>query len=359
MRKKIVAQNETVVVGADVHMNKHVVTVKAGGEVKGTNHLAPTPEAWRSFMKRFPGCQVNVVYESGPQGYNLHDWLTHMNPDKETQVHGYIAPPAHVPKAAGKHVKTDKRDSLSLIQAFEMKSFRPVVVPDRASREERELVRTREQVKNMHKRIKNQIHGMMKFHGVQYPECGAWSSAWLAQLEMNVKAVDTTTGCLYFAFKAKLDMYRSTLETIKDLDKKIFEMTKKSNCAATAQKIEGLTGIGWSSAAVIATEVADFTAFDNSAAFASYTGLVPRENSSGETTRRGHITKAGNRRLRHLFVECAWAWVRFDEDARRQYNRIKMGKPERARIAITAMARKLAVKTYHVVVNSPPLENAA
>jgi len=358
MSKRIVAQDETVVVGADVHMNKHVVTVKVAEEVKGTSHLPPTPEAWRSFIKRFPGCRVSVVYESGPQGYNLHDWLTQMKMDNGTQVRVYIAPPAQVPKAPGKQVKTDKRDSLSLIQAFEMKSFRPVVVPVRAAREERELVRTRDQVKNLLKQIKNQIHGMVKFHSVQYPESGAWSRAWLGQLEMNIKARDTT-GCLYHAFKVKLDLYRTMLESIKDLEKKIFETTRSGKCAETAQKIERLTGIGWSSAAVIATEVADFTAFDNSAAFASYIGVVPRENSSGETTRRGHITKAGNRRLRHIFVECAWAWVRFNEDARRQYNRIKMGKPERARIAITAMARKLAVKTYHTVVSGPPLEKAA
>jgi transposase len=358
MIKKIVAQDSEVVIGADVHTKKHVVTVKAYGELKGAKQLPPTPEAWRSFLKSFPGCRVSVIYESGPQGYNLHDWLTQMKPDKGTKVHVYIAPPAHVPKAPGKHVKTDKRDSLSLIQAFEMKSFRPVVVPARAKREERELVRTREQAKNMQKQIKNQIHGMMKFHGVQYPGGGQWSRAWLACLETNVKTADTT-GSLYFSFKAKLDLYRSTLQTIKELDKKIYETTRSGNCAATAQRIGQLTGIGRYSAAVITTEVADFAAFDNSAAFASYTGLVPRENSSGETTRRGHITKAGNRRLRRIFVECAWAWVRFDEDARRQYNRIKMGKPERARIAITAMARKLAVKTYHRVVNGPPLEKAA
>lgn len=358
MSKRIVAQDEAVVVGVDVHMNKHVVTVKVAGEIVGTNHLPPTPEAWMSFLKRFPGCRVSVVYESGPQGYNLHDWLTQMKMDNGTQVHVCIAPPAQVPKAPGKKVKTDKRDSLGLIQAFEMKSFRPVVVPDRAAREERELTRTRDQAKNLLKRIKNQIHGMVKFHGVQYPEGGAWSRAWLGRLEKKIEDMDTT-GCLGHAFKAKLDLYKATLETIKDLDKKIFEITRSGNCAQTARKIERLTGIGWSSAAVIATEVADWKAFDNSAAFASYTGLVPRENSSGETTRRGHITKAGNRRLRHLFVECAWAWVRFDEDARRQYNRIKMGKPERARIAITAMARKLAVKTYHTVASGPPLEKAA
>ena len=42
----------------------------------------------------------------------------------------------------------------------------------------------------------------------------------------------------------------------------------------------------------------------------AYLGLVPRELSSGEKQRKGHITKAGNRRTRCLLVEAAWALLR-------------------------------------------------
>ena len=34
----------------------------------------------------------------------------------------------------------------------------------------------------------------------------------------------------------------------------------------------------------------------------AYLGLVPREHSSGERTRRGSITKAGNSRCRHILA---------------------------------------------------------
>ena len=79
MNKKIVAQNVTVLVGVDVHTASHVVTVKvAGQEMAGTCRLSPCREAWRSFLRRFPGCELHVVYESGPHGYNLHDWLVEL-----------------------------------------------------------------------------------------------------------------------------------------------------------------------------------------------------------------------------------------------------------------------------------------
>jgi len=71
---------------------------------------------------------------------------------------------------------------------------------------------------------------------------------------------------------------------------------------------------------------------------------VPRELSSGEKQQRGHITKAGNRRMRALLVEASWQLLRSrlaDTEAHRAWARrtaIRGGK----RIAAVALARKLA-----------------
>ena len=40
----------------------------------------------------------------------------------------------------------------------------------------------------------------------------------------------------------------------------------------------------------------------------AYLGLVPSERSTGETVRRGGITKAGNSRVRHMLAEAAWTY---------------------------------------------------
>ena len=39
-----------------------------------------------------------------------------------------------------------------------------------------------------------------------------------------------------------------------------------------------------------------------------YLGLVPSEQSTGDSIKRGPITKAGNRRARSILVECAWSY---------------------------------------------------
>lgn len=39
-----------------------------------------------------------------------------------------------------------------------------------------------------------------------------------------------------------------------------------------------------------------------------YLGLVPSEHSSGESKRRGRITRTGNGHVRRILVEAAWAY---------------------------------------------------
>ena len=60
-------------------------------------------------------------------------------------------------------------------------------------------------------------------------------------------------------------------------------------------------------AVVLVTEVGDFTRFSNPRQLMAYFGLVQGERSSGETVRRGAITKTGNSHISAL-VEGAWAY---------------------------------------------------
>lgn len=55
-------------------------------------------------------------------------------------------------------------------------------------------------------------------------------------------------------------------------------------------------------------EICDWRRFGRAASMMGFVGLVPSEYSSGGSTRRGHITKAGNAHLRTQLVESAWAY---------------------------------------------------
>jgi len=75
---------------------------------------------------------------------------------------------------------------------------------------------------------------------------------------------------------------------------------------ALVGRLRCLRGIDTLTALAIAVEVGDFDRFCSAEEFMAYVGLVLAERSSGESRRRGSITKAGNSHLRRLLVEAAW-----------------------------------------------------
>ena len=77
---------------------------------------------------------------------------------------------------------------------------------------------------------------------------------------------------------------------------------------------------------------------------ASYVGLVPTEESSGDRRRLGHISKQGNVLLRFLLVEAAQVTVRSHPEWRSTFFHLAMRRGRK--IAKVAMARKLAVHLY-------------
>ena len=89
----------------------------------------------------------------------------------------------------------------------------------------------------------------------------------------------------------------------------------------------------------LATAWGDMTRFANERALFSYTGLTPSEYSSGAAIRRGHISRQGVSRLRHVLVETAWRALPRDPALQEIFDRIAATRGKQR--AIVAMARRL------------------
>ena len=85
----------------------------------------------------------------------------------------------------------------------------------------------------------------------------------------------------------------------------------------------------------------------------AYGGLVPRQYRSGESDRRGRITRRGPALLRKLLVECAWVMLRYNAWARAVYQRLSRGQA-RKKQAIVALARKLLVRCWAMLRDGQP-----
>jgi len=120
--------------------------------------------------------------------------------------------------------------------------------------------------------------------------------------------------------------------------------------AEKAERLNRLVGIGLVIAFVLAGEVY-WRDFVNRRQVGGYLGLGGAEHSSGAQQRELGISKAGNRRARAMLVELAWLWIVHQPDsALTQWfmSRAPKGASARQRrIAIVALARKLAVALWH------------
>jgi transposase len=78
--------------------------------------------------------------------------------------------------------------------------------------------------------------------------------------------------------------------------------------APVVEALQALRGVDLVVAASFVVEIGDIRRFENPRKLMGYLGLVPGERSTGDTVRRGSITKMGNPRIRQLLVESAWTY---------------------------------------------------
>jgi transposase len=111
-------------------------------------------------------------------------------------------------------------------------------------------------------------------------------------------------------------------------------------------RLESIPGVGPRTAETVVAYLGDPHRFDSAKEVSAYAGLVPRQYQSGNTDRRGRITRRGPALLRKLLVECAWCCLRYNAWARDVYQRLTHGGKARKKQAIVALARKLLVRCW-------------
>jgi transposase len=101
-------------------------------------------------------------------------------------------------------------------------------------------------------------------------------------------------------------------------------------------------GVGPLNALAFVLIIAEADRFQCGKQAASYLGLVPLEDSSGNRRRLGHITKQGSSMLRFLMVEASQVTALPEWRSKSFHLMMRRGR----KIAKVAMARRLAVRTY-------------
>lgn len=289
--------------GLDVHAETICAAIaEPDGSVRELGTIRHRPEAVRKLLTKLGAPEsLRVCYEAGPTGYTLYWQLTALG------VHCDVIAPSLIPTKAGDRVKTDRKDAVRLARCYRAGDLTAVWVPDAATEALRDLVRAREVAKQDQLRARHRVSKFLLRHGRPRPDgMKAWTlkhAQWLAQQRFELATLQVV-----------YDEYRATLALLADrvarLERAIAGAIQ--TLAPTQQALVGalatLRGVKLITAATIVSEVGTLRRFATPRHLMGYTGLVPREHSSGSGIHRGAITKTGNAHLRRVLVEAAWAY---------------------------------------------------
>lgn len=115
------------------------------------------------------------------------------------------------------------------------------------------------------------------------------------------------------------------------------------------KKLQLLRSIGDASSWIYVMEFFGWRQFRNRKEVGSLAGLTPTPFSSGNNNREQGISKAGNKRIRHITIEIAWLWLRYQPKSELSLwyeKRFAHAGPRMRRIGIVAMARKLLISIW-------------
>ena len=161
-------------------------------------------------------------------------------------------------------------------------------------------------------------------------------------------------GSLSFAAESGKQSLHALLEELKHLRQNIAQLTRQIRALGRQEPyrtqiefLDSVPGIGLLSAMTILTEIVDINRFKNLDHLASYVGLVPGENSSGELERNTGISRRRNPFLRVMLVECSWMAVRKDPALLMAFNKLSERMPKNR--AIIRIARKLLGRIRYVL----------
>lgn len=292
-------------------------------------------------------CEVVLIYEAGQDCF----WIARALEAKGVRVLVIDAASVQVSRHA-RRAKTDRLDALQLLDELrawlrgERRTLRVLSIPSEDAEARRMLTRERGLLQKEIGQHRDRMKKLLRTQG-----CQAEIDAKLADrlLAGQVRRADGRPipeelwGRLLRECE-RLDLVRRQFAEVEHtLLHQLPEAVQ--SCIAMLSR---LRGVGWVGAMRLVLELY-WRDFANRRQVGACVGLVPQPYDSGESHVDQGVSKQGNRRVRALLIEMAWAWLKYQPTsdlaqwfAKRTSGQNKRGK----RIAIVAVARRLAIDLW-------------
>ena len=324
-------------VGIDVAKLNNAVAIAADGregEVRFFGEVDASVTSMRRVIQRIAAKfdRVHFCYEAGPTGYGLYRLIRSLGHEC------IVVAPSLIPRKPGDRVKSNRRDAISLARLLRAGELTAVWVPDESHEAMRDLVRARAAAVETLRVHRQQVSAFMLKHGRVFPRKKGWTMRylrWLQEQRFDHPAHQ-------IALQEMVEAVRISKERVERLERVIEEFVPAWSLAPIVRALQTLRGVELIVAVTFATEVGDVQRFESPRQLMGYLGLVPGERSTGDTVRRGGITKAGNGRVRHMLVESAWTYRHPPRVGAKKLYRLEQAPPRVREIAWKAQTRLTA-----------------
>jgi transposase len=317
-----------IIIGVDYHPEFQQIALVDTDTGEFQEKRLAHPEEAEKFYRDLAaqGMQVRVGMEASGHAR----WFERLLGEMQFEL--WIGDAAEIRSRRVRKQKTDRLDAQLILQLLVENRFPKIWVPSGENRDLRQLLWHRHRMVQARTRIMNQLQAVALNEGLRCKK-RLWREHGRQQLE---------------AFRLASRRRRDLLELMDRLNPTIAELTQAIEREAennlAAQRLMTHPGVGALTALAFVLIIGDSERFHCGKQIASYLGLVPLEDSSGNRRRLGHITKQGSSILRFLLVEAAQVTVRSLPEWRSKYFHLAMRRGRK--IAKVAMARRLAIGLY-------------
>ena len=335
-------ENHTLFVGLDVSKKTISVAIAPSDPqlaVSFYGTIAYHPDALRKLGRKLSkdGLYLHFCYEAGAFGYGLQRSLQELGHRCD------VVAPSLIPQRPGDRVKTDRRDAITLASCLRAGQLTPVWIPDERHEAMRTLVRLRRLAVADVRRAKQQILSFCLMHGRDYTGRKNWTKShrhWLVGQKFDHAALSFS----YAELLQRLERAEAMLTRVRA---ELKDTLPTWELYPVVEALTALRGFEWENAATLVAEIGDFSRFAGAGQLMSYVGLVPSEASTGETCRRGRITRMGNAVARTALIEAAWSY-RYPAKLSYKIRERAAHLPEPIRMTAWNAQRRLCARMRHL-----------
>ena len=318
-----------IIIGVDFHPEfQQIASVDTETGEFQERRLAHPAEA-EKFYRALVGQKVRVGMEASGHGR----WFERLVAELQFELR--IGDAAEIRTKRVRKQKTDRQDAQLILRLLLEDRFPQIWVPSWENRDLRQLLWHRHRMVQARTRIMNQLQAVALNEGLRCKK-KLWRERGRQQLESFRLAPWATR-----RRRDLLELLDRLTPTIAELSQAVEQEVER--CPA-AQRLRTHPGVGSLTALAFVLIIGEVNRFRCGKQVASYLGLVPLEESSGNRRRLGHITKQGSSMMRFLLVEAAQVTVRSLPEWRSKYLHLVLRRGRK--IAKVAMARRLAVHLF-------------